>query len=126
MSAGWTMAGARKFVMAAGAAGMPVAILAPFVPTAALAIAATCFITFGHGLWVANLQTIPTDLFRGPQIGTVTGLSGSGGAIGGVLATLGTGYVVTHFTYAPVFLMAGLMHPLSAGLAYAFLPARCF
>ncbi len=126
MSAGWTMARARKFVMAAGAAVMPVAILAPFVPTAALAIAATCFITFGHGLWVANLQTIPTDLFRGPQIGTVTGLSGSGGAIGGVLATLGTGYVVTHFTYAPVFLMAGLMHPLSAVLTYAFLPDRCF
>src|SRR5260370_33211450 len=126
MSAGWTMARARKFVMAAGAAVMPVAILAPFVPTAALAIAATCFITFGHGLWVANLQTIPTDLFRGPQIGTVTGLSGSGGAIGGVLATLGTGYVVTHFTYAPVFLMAGVMHPLSAGVADGVFPGSVF
>jgi MFS transporter, ACS family, hexuronate transporter len=126
MQAGWTLPRSRKFVMALGAAVMPLAMLAPFVSTAALAIAATCFITFGHGLWVANLQTIPTDIFRGPEIGTVTGFSGSGGAVGGMLASLGTGYIVTHFTYAPVFLMAGLMHPLSAVLTYALLPDRFF
>jgi ACS family hexuronate transporter-like MFS transporter len=123
---GWPLARARKLVMAIGAAVMPVAILAPLVPTAALAITATCFITFGHGLWVANLQTIPTDIFRGPEIGTVTGFSGMGGAVGGMLASLGTGYIVTHFTYAPIFLLAGLMHPLSAVLTYALLPDRFF
>ena len=126
MNAGWPLARARKFVMALGAAVMPVAMLAPFVPTAGLAIAATCFITFGHALWVANLQTIPTDLFHGPEIGTVTGFSGSGGAVGGVIANLGTGYIVTHFTYTPIFLLAGLMHPLSAVLTYALLPDRFF
>ena len=126
MESGWTLPRARKFVMALGAAVMPIAMAAPFVPTAALAIAATCFITFGHALWVANLQTIPTDLFRGPEIGTVTGFSGSGGAVGGMLASLGTGYLVMHFSYAPVFLLAGLMHPLSAVLTYALLPDRFF
>jgi MFS transporter, ACS family, aldohexuronate transporter len=126
MRAGWSLPRARKFVMALGAAVMPVAMLTPFVPTATLAIAATCFITLGHGLWTANLQTIPTDLYHGHEIGTVTGFSGSGGAVGGILATLGTGYLVTHFTYAPVFLLSGLMHPLSAGLTYALLPDRFF
>jgi ACS family hexuronate transporter-like MFS transporter len=126
MQAGWTLPRARKFVMACGAAVMPVAILAPLLPTAALAIAATCFITFGHGLWVANLQTIPADIFRGTEVGTVTGFSGSGGAIGGVLASLATGYIVTKFSYAPVFLMAGLMHPLSAVLTYGLLPDGVF
>jgi ACS family hexuronate transporter-like MFS transporter len=126
MDAGWSLARARKFGMALGAVLMPVAMAAPFVPNAGLAIAATCFITMGHGLWTANLQTIPTDLFRPSEIGTVTGFSGSGGAIGGLLATLGTGYIVTHFTYAPMFLLAGLMHPLSAVLTYALLPDRFF
>ena len=126
MHAGWTLPKARKFVMLLGAIVMPTAILAPFVPTAALAIGAMCFVTFGHGLWVANLQTLPTDMFHGPEIGTVTGFSGSGGAVGGMLANLGTGYIVTHFTYAPVFLMAGLMHPLATGLIYALLPDRYF
>jgi ACS family hexuronate transporter-like MFS transporter len=126
MGRGWPLPKARKFVMAMGAALMPVAMCAPFVPTAALAIGATCFITTGHALWVANLQTLPSDLYHGNEIGTVTGLSGSGGAIGGMLAQLGTGYLVVHFSYAPVFLLAGLMHPLSAGLTYWLLPDRYF
>jgi len=126
MRRGWPLARARKFVMALGAGVMPVAILAPFVPTAALAIGATCFITFGHGLWVANLQTIPTDIYPGPAIGTVTGFSGAGGAVGGMIAQLGTAYLVTNFSYAPVFLLSGLMHPLSAGLTYWLLPDRYF
>lgn len=126
MGRGWPLPRARKFVMALGAAVMPVAIFAPLVPTAALAIGATCFTTFGHGLWVANLQTIPTDLYRGPEIGTVSGFSGCGGAVGGILAQLGTGYLVTNFSYAPVFLLAGLMHPLSAVLTYWLLPDRYF
>lgn len=126
MRRGWTLARARKSIMAAGAAMMPVAIAAPFVPEAWMAIAATCFLTVGHAFWVANLQTLPADLFKGTQTGTVMGFSGMGGAVGGVLANLGTGWLVAHFSYAPVFLLAGLMHPLSAVLVYAFLPDRRF
>jgi len=37
-----------------------------------------------------------------------------------------TGYLVMHFSYAPVFLLAGLMHPLSAVLTYVLLPDRFF
>jgi ACS family hexuronate transporter-like MFS transporter len=126
MQAGWTLPRARKFVMLMGAAVMPVAILAPLVPTAALAIGATCFLTFGHALWVANLQTLPSDLFKSGEIGTATGFSGMGGAVGGMIANLGTGYLVTHYSYAPVFLMAGLMHPLSAFIVYKMLPDKYF
>jgi ACS family hexuronate transporter-like MFS transporter len=126
MRAGWKLPNARKFVMLLGAVAMPVAILAPLVPTAALAIAATCFLTFGHAMWVANLQTLPTDIFKANEVGTATGFSGMGGAIGGMLASLGTGYIVSSFSYAPVFLIAGLMHPLSIILIYWMLPNRYF
>lgn len=123
---GWTLPRARKFVMLLGACCMPVAIFAPFVPTAALAIAATCFATFGHAFWVSNIQTLPTDLFDQSRVGTAMGLSGMGGAIGGMLANLGTGYVVQNFSYTPVFITAGLVHPLSAVLVYWLLPDRYF
>jgi ACS family hexuronate transporter-like MFS transporter len=126
MRRGWTLPRARKFIMLLGACCMPVAILAPLVPTAAMAIAATCFVTFGHAFWVANLQTLPTDLFRGGEIGSATGFSGMGGAIGGMLASLGTGYIIMHFSYAPIFAIAGLMHPLSAFIVYRLLPDRYF
>jgi ACS family hexuronate transporter-like MFS transporter len=126
MERGWTLPRSRKTVMAIGAACLPVSILAPLVPNAGLAIAATSFATFGHAFWVANLQTLPTDLFAGSEVGTAMGFSGMGGAVGGMIANLGTGYIVMHYSYAPVFLMAGLMHPLSAFLVYWLLPDRYF
>jgi ACS family hexuronate transporter-like MFS transporter len=123
---GWTLPRARKFVMLLGACCMPVAMFAPLVPQAWMAIAATCFVTFGHAFWVSNIQTLPTDLFRSGEVGTAMGFSGMGGAVGGILANLATGYVVQNFSYAPVFLMAGLMHPLSAVIVYRLLPDRYF
>ena len=126
MRAGWALPSARKFVMLLGALVMPASIVAPLVPAAWMAIAATCFVTFGHALFVSNVQTLPTDLFRGHEIGTASGFSGMGGAIGGILANLGTGYIVQHFSYAPIFFLAGLMHPLSIALVYWLLPNRYF
>ena len=108
---GWPILSARKLVMLIGALCLPVTIAAPYVPSAGMAIAATCFLTMGHGFWTANIQTLPTDIFPGYEVGTVSGFSGMGGSIVGMIASLGTGYVVTKFSYAPVFLVAGLMHP---------------
>jgi len=126
MDRGWSTGRARKFAMACGAAFLPGAMLAPLVPEPWMAIGATCFLTFGHALWVANLQTLPTDLFRDSELGTASGFTGAGGAIGGMIANLATGYVVMQFSYTPLFLLAGLLHPLSAVLVYRFLPEREF
>jgi ACS family hexuronate transporter-like MFS transporter len=123
---GWALPKARKFVMAIGAFCLPVAIAAPHVPGAALAIAATCFLTFGHGFWTANLQALPADLFPGHEVGSVSGFSGMGGALAGMFANLGTGYVVTRFSYSPVFLAAGVMHPVAMLIIWRMLPDSRF
>jgi ACS family hexuronate transporter-like MFS transporter len=123
---GWSLPSARKAVLTGGALLVPAAIVAPLAPNAGLAIAAICLVTAGHGLWVSNLQALPADLFPPNEVGTATGISGSGGAVGGMLANLGTGWIVQHFSYSPVFLMAGLMHPLSMAIVYAMLPNRRF
>ncbi len=126
MGRGWTLPRARKRIMLIGSMCLPVAIVAPLVPGAGLAIAAICFITFGHGFWTANLQTLPADLFPGHEVGTVAGFSGMGGAIGGMVANLGTGYVVSNFSYAPIFLIAGLMHPMCMFIIFKMLPDSRF
>jgi len=126
MSRGWRLPRARKFILVAGAAMMPAAIFAPLVPDARGAIALTCFMTFGHALWISNLLTLPTDLFPGPQVGTATGFSGMGGAVGGMLANLATGRIVQRFSYRPIFTVAGLMHPLGVALVLWLLPDRRF
>jgi ACS family hexuronate transporter-like MFS transporter len=126
MNKGWSLPRARKRIMLLGALCLPVAMLAPFAPNAGLAIAAICFITFGHGFWTANLQTLPADLFPGSEVGTVSGFSGMGGAIGGMFAQLGTGYIVSRFSYAPIFLIAGLMHPMCMAIIFRMLPDSRF
>ncbi len=126
MRIGWALPKARKSVMLAGSALMPIVIFAPHFPAPWMAIGAMCFLTFGHAFWTASLQTLPTDLFAGHEVGTCAGLSGMGGAVGGMLANLGTGYVVRHFSYSPIFLLGGLMHPLSIVLVYWLLPDSQF
>jgi MFS transporter, ACS family, hexuronate transporter len=126
MGRGWSLPAARKRIMLIGALCLPFAILAPLVPNAGLAIAAICFLTFGHGFWTSNIQTMPVDLFPPRDVGTVAGFSGMGGAIGGMAANLGTGYLVSKFSYTPVFLIAGLMHPMCMVIIFKMLPDSRF
>ncbi|MEZ5351017.1 MAG: MFS transporter [Bryobacteraceae bacterium] len=126
MERGWDLHKARKTVLVLGACCMPVGILAPMAPSGYWAIAATCCMMAGHSLWISNLLALPTDLFRANEVGTASGFTGMGGAVGGIVANLGTGYLVAHFSYAPVFWIAGLMHPVALLLVLLLLPARQF
>ncbi|MCC6539381.1 MAG: MFS transporter [Bryobacterales bacterium] len=126
MDRGWPMAKARKTVLLLGAAIMPLGILAPMAPSGEAAIAVMCIMAMGHSLWISNLLTIPTDLFKANEVGLATGFTGMGGAIGGAIANLFTGNLVATAGYAPIFWMAGLMHPLSLLIVYRLLPDREF
>lgn len=126
MHAGWSLPKARKTAMLVGACFLPSAILAPYVPSASLAIVAVCFLVFGHCVWGANVLTLPADLFHANEVATASGFSGMGGALSGIVAALTTGYVVTHYSYRPIFILAGLVHPLAITLIFLFLPDRDF
>jgi ACS family hexuronate transporter-like MFS transporter len=129
---GWMMrdgrdiGAARKWGMTIGAAFLPAAILAPFVPSAGLAIAAMCLVVFGHAIWISNLMALPADLFPPRAVATAAGVSGMGGAIGGALANWYTGSIVAHFSYLPIFICAGLLHPFAVLLVWRLLPERYF
>jgi ACS family hexuronate transporter-like MFS transporter len=126
MRAGWSLAKSRKAAMALGAALLPVAILAPMVPSSGLAIACASVVVLGHAIWVANLITLAADLFPPQEVATASGFSGMGGAVGGALANFFTGSIISHFSYLPIFICAGLMHPLSMLLVYWLIPERAF
>lgn len=46
--------------------------------------------------------------------------------IAGALANRFTGSIVAHFTYLPIFICAGLLHPFAMVLLWRFLPERFF
>jgi ACS family hexuronate transporter-like MFS transporter len=126
LHAGWTVSRARKTTMAIGAAFLPAAVFAPFVPSWWMAITAMCLVVMGHSIWISNLMTLPTDLFAPREVGTAAGFSGMGGAFGGALANWFTGSIIAHFSYRPIFICAGLLHPLALLLVWTLLPVKYF
>jgi ACS family hexuronate transporter-like MFS transporter len=101
---------ARKIPLGLAAAVMPCAMLVPHV-SVSWCIVLFSLAFFGHQWWSTLIMILPTDLFPKRAIGTVAGLVGLGGAMGGVVLGQVAGYLLDHgFSYAPVLVIAGSLH----------------
>jgi MFS transporter, ACS family, hexuronate transporter len=100
----------RKLALGLSAAVMPSILLVPRVPVAwALAIFSLAY--FGQQSWSTLVMVLPTDLFPSKVVGSVAGLVGFGGAMGGVAFGQLVGYLLDHgFGYGVVFSLAGTFH----------------
>ena len=120
---GWSLNRARKTVMALSAFCMPFGIIAVFVPSSWCALALIGVSASAHQGWMANLYTIASDIFPKRDVGSVIGLGGTGGSIGGMIFALVTGYTLQWFhTYVPIFIITGIMHPLALGVVHLVIP----
>ena len=64
-----------------------------------------------HQGWSANIFTLASDIFPRAAVGSVTGIGGFGGAIGGMLAAAAVGWVLqAGFSYAGIFVIAGIAY----------------
>ena len=125
---GWSVNAARRTAIIFGAILMPAGILAARTPNPMTALALIGVVLFGFQFWINNVQTLPSDFFPDNSVASVAGLCGVGAGIGSMLFTLGTGWVVDHFSYTPVLTAAGLLAPLGTlvllGLAGTIAPVR--
>lgn len=119
ISRGWSVDRARKVVIAAAALLMPAGIFAAFAESPFVALALIALVLFGFQVWINNVQTLPSDFFPRSAVGSVAGLGGTGAGIGAMLFTLGTGWVVDHFSYVPVLVAAGILAPLGTLALFA-------
>jgi ACS family hexuronate transporter-like MFS transporter len=103
---------ARKTVIAIAACLMPAGILAARAESPLAALGFIAVVLFGFQMWISNVQTLPSDFFSDAAVGSVAGLGGTGAAVGSMVFTLTTGWMVTRFSYAPVLIIAGLLAPL--------------
>ena len=71
--------------------------------------------------WGGNLDTLPADLFPSQQVAQVVGFGGLMGAVGGVLFTGFTGFVVTHYSYTPIWVASGMTYPVGLMIMYLLL-----
>ncbi|MGH9453981.1 MAG: MFS transporter [Terriglobia bacterium] len=123
MARGWSVNAARKITLAACALCMPAGIAAVLASNTWLALALISVSTSAHQGWSANLFTLVSDMFPREEVASVTGLGGCGGAIGGMIIAPVTGYVLQWFhTYVPLFIIAGVMHPLAIIVLHRVVP----
>ncbi len=104
---------ARRWIMAGAAALTLSSSLAGRVETLAMAIAMMSFLMLAHGFWITNYVTVISERFPKGAVGTVMGLTGAVGAVGGMLANTAIGWCVDRFSYGPIWMASGFMYPLA-------------
>ncbi|GHC53930.1 MFS transporter [Ulvibacter litoralis] len=69
-------------------------------------------VLFGFQFAIGNIQTISSDLFRGPSVGTLAGLAGSVGAVSVIIMN----WLIPKITissYTPAFIIIAVLAPLA-------------
>src|ERR1039457_4910145 len=122
---GWTPNRAREAAMLICAVAVTPVI---FVDTARanmwLVVALVGVATAAHQGWSANLYTMASDLFPRGAVGSVVGLGGLGGAVGGMLVAPMVGYWLdwSHGAYAPLFVVAGCIYLVALAIIHWLSP----
>jgi len=103
----------RFAVMLPCALLMPVSLAIHHAQSRAVTIALICVVTFAHMAWKTNQNTLTNDLFPKHLIGATSGLLAFGTGLGGTLFIWMTGHVVQGYGYGAIFIIMGLLHPVS-------------
>jgi MFS transporter, ACS family, hexuronate transporter len=125
LNRGWSVTAARKTAMLICALCVTAVI---FVPVAAgnlwLMVALVATAASAHQGWSANLFTLTSDCFPRPAIGSIVGLGGFAGAVGGMLAQplIGRWLDLSHESYAPLFVLAGSIYLIALLIIHLLLP----
>jgi ACS family hexuronate transporter-like MFS transporter len=129
MRAGYSANAARKITMALSAACVVPIWFAQSIDNVWIAVLVIGLATAAHQSFSANLYTLPSDVFPRGAVGSVIGIGGTVGALGGMGMALFTGYILdTTGSYevlfaicaSAYFLALAAVHLLSPRLA----PAR--
>lgn len=131
--AGFTPNRARKLTMLLCAAIILPIVFVQYVDNLWLAVLLIGLATAGHQAFSANLLTLPSDLFPRAAVGSVVGIGGTAGAIGGMLIAKFVGYILgATGSYALIFTVAGTaylfalaaLHLLSPRLSAVIPPSK--
>lgn len=113
---------ARKLVMGIAAALTIPIVFVGFIQSYVLIIVLMTLAFFAHGLWITNYITSISDVFGKRVTSTVIGLSGSAGAVSAFVLNPLIGFVVTKYSYDPLWWYAGVMYPMAFLLLLKFIP----
>ncbi len=110
LMAGKSLNFSRKLALGLSAALMPIVALVSSSPVE-MAIALFSVAFFGQQSWSTLVMILPADLFPRGAVGSVAGLVGFGGSMGGVVFNLAAGFLLDHgFGYGFVLGLVSTFH----------------
>ncbi len=111
---GWSLNRARKSAMLLCAVLVVPIVTAAGISDLWIAVGIIGLAAAAHQGWSANLFTITSDLFPKKAVGSLVGLGGMAGSVGGMLFSASTGYILDITgSYVSLFLIAGSMYLIS-------------
>jgi ACS family hexuronate transporter-like MFS transporter len=120
---GWTINAARKTAMLVCALCVVPIVFAAHASTLWVAVTLLSLATAGHQGWSANLFTTVSDMFPRRAVGSVVGLGGMAGSIGGMFVATAAGLILDATgSYWSLFLIAGTAYLLALAVIQLLAP----
>lgn len=110
---GWSVNRARKTTMLICALCVVPIIFASMTSNIVIAIALIALATAAHQGWSANLFTTVSDQFPRRAVGSVVGIGGLMGGLGGALLAAKVGFIINTGGYVPLFAIASSAYLLA-------------
>jgi ACS family hexuronate transporter-like MFS transporter len=105
---GWTVNKARKLAMLICAVSVVPIVFAAKASNLWVAVGLIALAAAAHQGWSANIFTMTSDMFPRRAVGSVVGIGGMAGSIGGMLIATTVGLILQYTgSYFPIFIMAG-------------------
>lgn len=92
-----------------------------FANTPLIFVIIVAFVLFGFQFVISNIQTIPSDLFSGPSVGSLAGVGGTVGVFSVIIMNFLVP-VISEYSYTPIFILIAVFVPL--GVASIYLLAK--
>ena len=113
---------ARKWVMGIAALITMVAPFISWVSSVELAIGLMSVLMLAHGFWITNYITAISDVFGQYATSTVVGISGTAGAVSGMIINPFIGLIIENYSYTPLWVVSGIMYPLAFVVLIVLIP----
>lgn len=120
---GWSINKSRKTAMFICALAVVPIIFASITSNLWVAVVLIGIAAAAHQGWSANIFTIASDMFPKQAVGSVVGIGGMAGAIGGMLISKLVAYILdTTGSYVPIFAMAASAYLVALLVIHLFAP----
>lgn len=120
---GWSHNRARKMAMLICALAVVPIMMAAIVPNLVVAVALISLAAAAHQGWSANLFTLTSDMFPRKAVGSVVGIGGMAGAVGGMFIAMLVGAVLQATqSYVLIFFIAGFAYLVALLIIHLLVP----